>query len=290
MGRRGAIPVAQPPLAPELLGLVQHVAAYERLAAAPRPPATGMPRVSRYLPTRSSASGSWRGRCSACWRATVSRSASRVGPMTASGAPSGGDGPVLAVDGGGVKTDLALLDSSGALLSHVRGGGSQAHYLGVEGCVEVLEGLLEAAAAARGGAARASGRIDRPGSAGRHRSPGGALGAARRDGAASVERTARDRQRHRGPAARRHRPRLGGRGRVRHGINCLGLAPDRREARFLSFGPVSGDWGGGVDVGLAALAAAVRAADGRGPRSALETAVPAHFGLTTRWRWRGQSI
>ena len=32
--RGGAAPVAQPPLAPELLGLVQHVAAYERLAAA----------------------------------------------------------------------------------------------------------------------------------------------------------------------------------------------------------------------------------------------------------------
>jgi 6-phospho-beta-glucosidase len=33
VGRAGAVPVPQPPLAPELLGLVQHVAAYERLAA-----------------------------------------------------------------------------------------------------------------------------------------------------------------------------------------------------------------------------------------------------------------
>jgi 6-phospho-beta-glucosidase len=33
IGKGGAVPVAQPPLAPELLGLVQHVAAYERLAA-----------------------------------------------------------------------------------------------------------------------------------------------------------------------------------------------------------------------------------------------------------------
>jgi 6-phospho-beta-glucosidase len=33
IGRAGAVPVRQPPLAPELLGLVQHVAAYERLAA-----------------------------------------------------------------------------------------------------------------------------------------------------------------------------------------------------------------------------------------------------------------
>jgi len=30
---KGAVPIPQAPLAPELLGLVQHVAAYERLAA-----------------------------------------------------------------------------------------------------------------------------------------------------------------------------------------------------------------------------------------------------------------
>jgi len=34
IGREGPVPLPQPPLAPELLGLVQHVAAYERLAAA----------------------------------------------------------------------------------------------------------------------------------------------------------------------------------------------------------------------------------------------------------------
>ena len=55
------------------------------------------------------------------------------------------DDLVLAVDGGGMKTDLALLDSSGRLLSLVRGGGSSPHYLGVEGCVELLERLLERA-------------------------------------------------------------------------------------------------------------------------------------------------
>lgn len=33
IGAGAAVPMAQPPLAPELLGLVQHVAAYERLAA-----------------------------------------------------------------------------------------------------------------------------------------------------------------------------------------------------------------------------------------------------------------
>ncbi len=63
------------------------------------------------------------------------------------------------------------------------------------------------------------------------------------------------------------------------GINCLGVAPDGREVRFPALGQISGDWGGGADVGLAALAAAARSADGRGPRTVLETAVPAHFGL-----------
>ena len=69
-------------------------------------------------------------------------------------------GLVVAVDGGGVKTDLALLDSSGALLSFVRGGGSQAYYLGVEGCVEVLEALLDRAMA-EAGLADPSGRSRR---------------------------------------------------------------------------------------------------------------------------------
>jgi 6-phospho-beta-glucosidase len=32
VGRAGAVPLPQPPVAPELLGLMQHVIAYERLA------------------------------------------------------------------------------------------------------------------------------------------------------------------------------------------------------------------------------------------------------------------
>jgi N-acetylglucosamine kinase-like BadF-type ATPase len=63
------------------------------------------------------------------------------------------------------------------------------------------------------------------------------------------------------------------------GVNCSGLAPDGRAARLAGIGAISGDWGGGGDVGQAALAAAVRGRDGRGPRTALERRVPAHFGL-----------
>ena len=63
------------------------------------------------------------------------------------------------------------------------------------------------------------------------------------------------------------------------GINCLGVSPDGRVARFDALGDVSGDWGGGGGVGLAGLAAAVRSQDGRGPATILERTVPAHFGV-----------
>ena len=65
------------------------------------------------------------------------------------------------------------------------------------------------------------------------------------------------------------------------GLNCVGVAPDGREARFPALGLITGDWGGGEDVGLAGLAAAARGADGRGEPTSLERAVPGHFGLET---------
>ena len=65
------------------------------------------------------------------------------------------------------------------------------------------------------------------------------------------------------------------------GINCVGVAPDGRDARFPALGAITGDWGGGYDVGLAALSAAARSEDGRGPATTLEHAVPAHFGFET---------
>jgi len=63
------------------------------------------------------------------------------------------------------------------------------------------------------------------------------------------------------------------------GVNAAGIAPDGRTARLDALGDISGDWGGGTDVGWAGLAAAVRARDGRGPRTRLERDVPAHFGV-----------
>jgi N-acetylglucosamine kinase-like BadF-type ATPase len=63
------------------------------------------------------------------------------------------------------------------------------------------------------------------------------------------------------------------------GVNAAGIAPDGRTARFAALGPHAGDRGGGGDIGMAALGAAVRARDGRGPRTTLERSIPAHFGL-----------
>ena len=39
------------------------------------------------------------------------------------------------------------------------------------------------------------------------------------------------------------------------GINCVGVAPDGRHVRFPALGTITGDWGGGHDVGLAAVSA-----------------------------------
>jgi N-acetylglucosamine kinase-like BadF-type ATPase len=200
---------------------------------------------------------------------------------TARAGGPGGDGLVLAVDGGNTKTDLALLDSRGGLLSLVRGGGSSPHYLGVEGCVEQLEALLGRAKAQAGLV-----RLDRPLASAAHVLLAGADSPEERSALRArieqldwSERLVVDNDTL--ALLRAGTDRGWGIAVVcGAGINCLGLAPDGRDVRFLSLGPVSGDWGGGADVGLAGVAAAVRSADGRGPRTVLETAVPAHFGLS----------
>ncbi|WP_329503519.1 BadF/BadG/BcrA/BcrD ATPase family protein [Streptomyces iakyrus] len=65
------------------------------------------------------------------------------------------------------------------------------------------------------------------------------------------------------------------------GINCVGMRPDGRTARFPALGRVSGDWGGGWGLSEEALWHASRAEDGRGAPTALARTLPAHFGLPT---------
>jgi N-acetylglucosamine kinase-like BadF-type ATPase len=65
------------------------------------------------------------------------------------------------------------------------------------------------------------------------------------------------------------------------GTNCSALAPDGREYRLPAVGEISGDWGGGTDLGPTALWHALRAQDGRGERTSLARLVPRYFGKRT---------
>jgi N-acetylglucosamine kinase-like BadF-type ATPase len=187
---------------------------------------------------------------------------------------------VLAVDGGNFKTDLALVRTSGEVLALVRGPQSSPHHIGLDGCLSVLEELL----------ARASREAGLPNG----RPPVADLGELL---LAGVDFPLEEEGLYAAAAKRRLAARIAvgndtfavlRAGTERGwgvavvcgaGINCVGVAPDGRHARFPALGTVTGDWGGGVDVGLAAVFAAARSEDGRGPKTLLQQAVPQHFGL-----------
>ena len=63
------------------------------------------------------------------------------------------------------------------------------------------------------------------------------------------------------------------------GINCTGVLSDGTVVRFAAVGHISGDWGGGGHLWQEAMWWAARAEDGRGPDTALRTALPRHHGL-----------
>jgi N-acetylglucosamine kinase-like BadF-type ATPase len=180
---------------------------------------------------------------------------------------------VIAIDGGNSKTDLALVADDGALLALVRGPLSSPQHLGVDGCLDVLEQLLVEA----GGngkvaevAALLLAGVDFPAEEEAVCTAVEQRGWARRlhvdNDTFAVLRAGTERG-------------WGVAVTCGAGINCVGVAPDGRHARFPALGEITGDWGGGYDLGLAAVFSAARSEDGRGPRTSLEHAVPAHFGL-----------
>jgi N-acetylglucosamine kinase-like BadF-type ATPase len=189
---------------------------------------------------------------------------------------------VLAVDGGNSKTDLALVGADGTLLSLVRGPQSSPHHLGLDGCLGVLSSLLDEAVSEAG-----------------LRATNGAIADVAELTLAGVDFPVEEQQLEDAVRARPWAKRITVRndtfavlraGTERGwgvavvcgaGINCVGVAPDGRHARFPSLGAITGDWGGGYDVGLEAVWAAARSEDGRGPKTSLEREVPAHFGLET---------
>lgn len=189
---------------------------------------------------------------------------------------------MLAVDGGNSKTDLALVAGDGTLLSLVRGPLGSPHHIGLAGTLALLDDLLREAAA-KAGIGLAAGPVAEVGAVAL---AGLDLPSEEDELRSALERTgwARRFTVHNDTFAVLRAGTEQGWGVAvvcGAGINCVGVTPDGRHARFLALGTISGDWGGGHDVGLAALSAAARSADRRGPRTVLEHSVPAHFGLTS---------
>jgi N-acetylglucosamine kinase-like BadF-type ATPase len=192
------------------------------------------------------------------------------------------DAIVLAVDGGNSKTDLALVRGTGEVLALVRGPQSSPHHLSLDGSLDILESLL---ADALDNAGVADGR--------------GPVARVAELLMAGVDFPAEEREMQEAAVARRLAETVSvgndtfavlragtekgwGVGIVcGTGINCVGVAPDGRQARFPALGTITGDWGGGYDVGLAAVSVAARSEDGRGAKTVLEQTVPAYFGFET---------
>ena len=189
---------------------------------------------------------------------------------------------VFAVDGGNSKTDLALVEADGSVLALVRGPLSSPQHLGVDGCLTVVEELL-AEAVHEAGLDDHAGQIaqvatllmagvDFPAEEDALRSAveqrGWAPDVHVDNDTFAVLRAGTERG-------------WGVAVTCGAGINCVGVSPDGRHARFPALGAITGDWGGGYDLGLAAVSAAARSEDGRGPRTSLERAVPSYFGLKT---------
>jgi N-acetylglucosamine kinase-like BadF-type ATPase len=191
------------------------------------------------------------------------------------------DALILAVDGGNSKTDLALATADGALLAAVRGPMSSPHHIGLDGCLRVLDDLLaEALLVAGADAARQPIAVAHVLVAGadlaEEEAALQAAAAARGWAARTVVQNDTFAILRAGTDAGWGVAVVCG-----AGINCVGVGPDGRHARFPALGAITGDWGGGYDVGMAAVGAAARAEDGRGQPTSLESAVPAYFGLST---------
>jgi N-acetylglucosamine kinase-like BadF-type ATPase len=200
---------------------------------------------------------------------------------------AGGQSParvaVLAVDGGNSKAEVALVGENGALLALRRGPTISHQAVGLGRGMANLRALVEAAAADAGLATRPAGSAplanigayclagaDYPSDV---RLLQGAI-----EGLGLTSETVIRNDTFAALRAGRRRP-WGIALICGQGINGAGVAPDGRSVRFDGLGDISGDWGGGGGIGVAALGAAVRARDGRGPRTSLERLVPRHFGL-----------
>jgi N-acetylglucosamine kinase-like BadF-type ATPase len=186
---------------------------------------------------------------------------------------------LLAVDGGNSKTDVLVLTDEGEVLGSVRGRTCAPFHLGLAGAMDCLDELIAETLRVAG---RSTGSI--PLRAGVFALAGADLPHEEAEllAAVSGRHWVRDAAVHNDAFAllRAGTDRPWGVAVVcGAGINCVGVGPHGDVARFPALGGISGDWGGGHDVGLAGLGAAVRAVDGRGPATALTETVSAYFGL-----------
>ncbi|GGS48738.1 MULTISPECIES: BadF/BadG/BcrA/BcrD ATPase family protein [Streptomyces] len=188
---------------------------------------------------------------------------------------------VVAIDAGNSKTDVALIGEDGTVLATARGGGFQPPAIGVDAAIDVLAGVLERAVAELPAPPVLSGHVsaclanaDLPVEeaelAAALESRGWGSSVEVRNDTFAILRAGVDEPR--GVAVV-----------CGAGINCVGMTPDGRTARFPAIGRISGDWGGGSGLAEEALWFAARAEDGRGEASELARALPRHFGLDSMY-------
>jgi len=195
---------------------------------------------------------------------------------------------VLAIDGGNSKTDVVLVAGDGTVLASVRGPGASHEDFGLDGAMERLGELVQTVAAQAGAGRGSEGEVARHTSAclagadlpeeeaqltAAIQAQGWAGSAAVANDTFAVLRAGLT------PAA--GEPAWGIAVTCGAGINCVGVGPDGRTTRFLAFGMLSGDWGGGLGLGHHAVWHAIRAEDGRGEPTGLRAAVAAHFGMAS---------
>ncbi|NML49046.1 ATPase [Streptomyces sp. R302] len=192
----------------------------------------------------------------------------------------GVNGTLLAVDAGNSKTDVAVLAPDGTVLASARGGGFQPPVVGVAPAVDGLAEIVGRAAADAGvplsfahvTACLANADLPVEEAALERELLGRGWSASLRvhNDTFAILRAGLDEPR--GVAVV-----------CGAGVNCVGMTPDGRTARFPAIGKISGDWGGGGGLSEEALWFAARAEDGRGEPTALARALPAHFGLESMY-------
>ncbi|WP_030238550.1 N-acetylglucosamine kinase [Streptomyces sp. NRRL S-350] len=187
---------------------------------------------------------------------------------------------VLAIDAGNSKTDVALVGADGTVLGTARGGGFEPQKTGGAAAVAALAPLVAQAAAEAGHPAwrgvltshvsaclaNADLPVEEEGlRAALESHPWGVSNTVVND-TFGLLRAGTDAPR--GVAVV-----------CGAGINCVGLLPDGRTARFPALGELTGDWGGGSGLAITSMWHAVRSEDGRGGPTALARAIAEHFGL-----------